>query len=82
MSRLGSVLFETACYNGFIAWISDTTTGPFASDAAATIVSTKAMHSAFPVASNSRNDRTRDMDQSMAATADAGERSISFFVLG
>ncbi len=40
------------------------------------MASTKAMHSAFPVASNSRNDRTRDRDQSMAATTDGGERSI------
>lgn len=34
-----------------------------------TMASTRARHSASRVASNSRNGRTRDMDQSMAANA-------------
>ena len=56
-----------------MAWILDTAIGNCARGADATIKSTKARHSSFPVASNSRNDRTRDTDQSMAATTQVGQ---------
>ncbi len=69
-------------YDGRMAWISDTLTGGFARGAAATIVSVKAQHSALPVASRSRNDRTRDIDQSIDATIGAGQPSINLFARG
>ena len=69
-------------YDGFIAAMAATRSRDPAVSAAATKVLIKASHSAWPVASNSRNVRTRDMDQSTAANADAGARSISAFDRG
>ena len=69
-------------YSGFMASICGTLTGDFARGAASTIASIRAQHSAFPVANNVRNDRTRDMDQSKAATIYAGLPSMRLLVFG
>jgi hypothetical protein len=63
-----------------MAWISDTSTGIFASGMAASMVSNNARHSALPVASNLRSDRIPNMNQSMAAMAAVGLPAVRLFV--
>ena len=69
-------------HEGRIAWIAATATCELARGAAATIASIKAQHSILPVASSSRNGRTRDIPQSMTAIAGTGMPAIRFFAFG
>jgi hypothetical protein len=78
----GALLQYVDNQDGFIAWISSKSTGGAAFGAANTISAIRAMHSAFPVANNSRNERMRDMNQSIAATITFGLSAIRRLDLG
>jgi hypothetical protein len=69
-------------YLGFIALIEKTGTGSLARLAAETIVSMIATRSSFPVESSSRNDWMRDIERSIAAKTNVGDREIAFLDLG
>ena len=46
------------------------------------MTSTRAQHSALPVASSSRNERMRDTNQSIEAITQTGLASTVFFAVG
>jgi len=73
---------SASAYAGLIAWILATLMAGFARGAASTNRSISALHSSFPLASNSRIDFTRENIQSMKVRTKVGTPLIRAFDLG